>query len=1003
MKLRLALAALAAVCLLQWHADAAFAQGAGKGGFGKGAGKGGPGKGADKGGSRNAAELPQLLQQGQQQYSNAEYAEAEQTARKALALAEEIGASRPIALATGLLGSALFQLGHAPEAEALLRKATLLREAEFGPNHRNTLSIMGLLGVSLSQQGKYAEAQSVVAEALRREEGVSQRGAPELTRAYMQYGSVLTMTRRFEAAEEQLSKAIENGSGSKDSKNERLVAQSTYLYAKVLWQSGRGERALDYSRRSVALWEGLYTGQEHAPLAHSLVLLGQVLVGRGATAEAETVMARAVPMCEKLLGPDHRDTASANMVLGLLAERNGHYAEAEAAMKRGLESLRKGDSPAQLIGSASNYGKFLERRGRDAEAIEQLKLALDTIDRLYAGTRGLDEEAREAFASRYAPLYYETVRLLMKMHRANVRAGYDRQALAVVSRTQSRLFAEMLRQSDVRTFAGDPAFQKLEQERTSLTERLAKARGAKASKARVDALGVAAEADGETVVATRADRAAAEASRAVADLEASLKAVEQRLARDYPRFMELVQPRPVEVADLQKLLRPGEALLSFFMLPHETIVFLVTPGQFAARPAGMDRKELAALVWKARHFSESTGGSVASLAELDPAVLNRLYQVLVQPVESMLKPGQKIIIVGDGPLYTLPLEMLVSGYGPAERQRFEAQRAAARGSLTEYGTLSYLGDRYRFSYLPSLSALGSQRLYAKPRPAFERELVSFADPVFAKESGQTTYSEATRAILSSVGAAAPRGPGTSLLPRLPDTADEANGIARVLGGKSSLYLRENAQERTAKTLDLRATRFVHFATHGLLGGEFLQVKQSLEEGDDAAQAAGTQRNLMVAAAAVDDDAPAAAPGNGGKPRKGGQPALALTLVGDMQGEDGLLMMSEVIENLNLNADVVVLSACNTAGETAEASNGEGFAGLTRAFMYAGARSLIVSHWSVDSVSTTLLVTSAFGNMKAGQPLDEALAKARSAVRLSSGQGYSRSHPYFWAPFVQIGD
>src|ERR1019366_9108337 len=103
----------------------------------------------------------------------------------------------------------------------------------------------------------------------------------------------------------------------------------------------------------------------------------------------------------------------------------------------------------------------------------------------------------------------------------------------------------------------------------------------------------------------------------------------------------------------------------------------------------------------------------------------------------------------------------------------------------------------------------------------------------------------------------------------------------------------------------------------------------------------------------------------GAPRakNGAQPSLALTLVGDLHGEDGILTMKEVIEDVELNADLVALSACNTAGETAQANNGEGFAGLTRAFMFAGAKSLLVSHWSVDSRSTEALMTSTFRNIK----------------------------------------
>lgn len=221
--------------------------------------------------------------------------------------------------------------------------------------------------------------------------------------------------------------------------------------------------------------------------------------------------------------------------------------------------------------------------------------------------------------------------------------------------------------------------------------------------------------------------------------------------------------------------------------------------------------------------------------------------------------------------------------------------------------------------------------------------------------------------------------GAPIIPPLPETADEAKEIAGVLGGSSQLYMGEQAQERVAKSGELRAARFVLFATHGFLGGEFLASDQPFD--------------------------PAAPQRGAGRPQA--QPSLALTLVGDLKGEDGLLTMKEVIEDLELNAELVALSACNTAGESVQANNGEGFAGLTRAFMYAGARGLLVSHWSVDSHSTRALMTETFRNIRKGMPGYSAVSEAQRqliAGRYTSGNyHFSRAHPFFWAPFVFVGD
>lgn len=114
-----------------------------------------------------------------------------------------------------------------------------------------------------------------------------------------------------------------------------------------------------------------------------------------------------------------------------------------------------------------------------------------------------------------------------------------------------------------------------------------------------------------------------------------------------------------------------------------------------------------------------------------------------------------------------------------------------------------------------------------------------------------------------------------------------------------------------------------------------------------------------------------------------------------------------MEGLDLSAQLVALSACNTAGATDRALEGEGFAGLTRAFMYAGARGLLVSHWAVETRATRELMTAVFGALSAGIAPAEALSRAQARLRASAfgpdDLRVSRSHPFFWAPFVYVGD
>ena len=167
--------------------------------------------------------------------------------------------------------------------------------------------------------------------------------------------------------------------------------------------------------------------------------------------------------------------------------------------------------------------------------------------------------------------------------------------------------------------------------------------------------------------------------------------------------------------------------------------------------------------------------------------------------------------------------------------------------------------------------------------------------------------------------------------------------------------------RASQSGTLGQARVVHFATHGLLAGE---------------------TEILAASKA--------------------EPALLLTPP-DLatEGDDGLLTASEIAQ-LKLDADWVVLSACNTAAGQSDLPGAEALSGLARSFFYAGARALLVSHWAVNSDATVRLISKAFEELKANPQIGRAEALRRSMLALiDSGDGYT--HPSYWAPFVVVGE
>jgi CHAT domain-containing protein len=126
-----------------------------------------------------------------------------------------------------------------------------------------------------------------------------------------------------------------------------------------------------------------------------------------------------------------------------------------------------------------------------------------------------------------------------------------------------------------------------------------------------------------------------------------------------------------------------------------------------------------------------------------------------------------------------------------------------------------------------------------------------------------------------------------------------------------------------------------------------------------------------------------------------EPVLILTLVGQPKGKDGYFRMSEVM-GLKISADMVALTACQTG--LGRRLTGEGVMGMGRAFQYSGAKTALISLWTVEEKASVSLVESFFRNLKAGKPKLEALQLARNEIRKS---GYD--HPFFWAPFILVGE
>ncbi|MBI5329627.1 MAG: CHAT domain-containing protein [Betaproteobacteria bacterium] len=881
-----------------------------------------------------------------------DWSAAEDAARKARLMAENAHDAGRLALADALLGTALVQQSRYREAEPILQRAYRALEQQQGEAHIHTLWVLARQQEIRLRQGRLAECLSHARALPAQAEGDAEkeeRIAAVLDARYWPALAALQLG-RMQEAEEAIAALRRDSERSRHKAVQRERAKMHELAALLQQQRGRWEEAASEAREALSLRRR--TDPDSGSTVQGTLFLAQLLQAGDRRKEAGELARSAADMALRTLGPQDLLTGQALRLRAMDALERGRTEAARADLAAALDIFRTVGVRAEQADAARELARLLRKAGKDGEAEAHYLEALDQADALFASTRGLAEGQRQRLLERYLPYYHEGVEFLLEREAAAPNAGQGARALETVSRMQSRIFSELLRLSLAGQSAGDAAFQ-------------AQVKTRDAAQSRIDRLAERLlrlpKAGDDEILAGRVARMAADLRAERETARSALAESNARLWREHPRPMELAEPRPVRLQALQgKILRADETLLSYYLQANRVVLFLVQRDRFLVRSVAQGEQEVATLVQRVRQ-------AMSQEQRLEPADLHRLYRLLLEPVADVM--GQRVTVVGDGPLHALPLEMLLTQWDAAQQTAFKQDQQ--RGD-DPYSRLAYAGSRWRFSYLPSLAALVAAR-EAPSRPGgYRNELVSFADPVFSPS--EQDRSPSVRGVR---------------LARLQETAEEAEAISSLLGGKSSLLLRQAAQESRAKGLQRGEARYLHFATHGLLGGEFLQLQA---ERAPMPHPGPLTRSLGVVAEDETDakDAPPV--------RAEGQPALALTLAGDLHGEDGLLTLAEVIQHLRTDAELVVLSACNTAGEGGRPGGGEGFSGMTRGFMFAGARGLYVSHWSVESLATRDLMIEAFKRLRTGAKPVDALAEAREVLRSKPGRG----HPLYWAPFVYLG-
>jgi CHAT domain-containing protein len=664
-------------------------------------------------------------------------------------------------------------------------------------------------------------------------------------------------------------------------------------------------------------------------------------------------------MREAALGVTHPAVAVILNNLGELYQAQGRWGEAEALHQRALHIREAAlgavhpdvvESLGHLAGlrvrsDPAQAHQLYDRARRLALAVSRVNVDLDD-----EGLRGLAQQ-QQAFLRAY--LDFLSAQAHAPQSAPPVVPPLE-EAFVVAEQYRGNAAHTALARAGVRAAATDPAVGALAREVQDLRYRRQAAR----------AHWLAAY---EQSVDQRDPAALAQLHEDVRAHEDTLAAATARLRAIMPAYEALVAPEPIDPATVVTLLQPDEALVSFFSLDDGLLVWLLRPGHTpVSRELAIRRVELAERVARVRASLDQRHNpalATGQLAPFDVEGAHALYTLLLAPLRPSLEGVRHLLIVPDEVLLPLPFGALVTRADSAAfhtlAMRTQQPEILEPKELAAYARLAWLGLDYRLTTLPSATALRTLRQPARLQSPAKEPLLGFGDPVLQGPGGwhgcMVLTWRGTAQALSALQA----------LARLIGTRLELLAIADALGAdpRRTLYLGAQATETRVRALNasgqLGQAHVLVFATHSLLAGEITDVPQ---------------------------------------------PALVLTPPATPSPQDdGLLSLGEILELKLSHTRLVVLSGCNTA---AADRSGEGLSGLIRAFFFAGAPTVLATHWSVEDRATQTFMGEVFRRYASNRRLSWAEAVRQGVLALmqqASGKTAYFAHPFAWAPFFLVGE
>ncbi|WP_265554662.1 CHAT domain-containing protein [Trichlorobacter lovleyi] len=423
-------------------------------------------------------------------------------------------------------------------------------------------------------------------------------------------------------------------------------------------------------------------------------------------------------------------------------------------------------------------------------------------------------------------------------------------------------------------------------------------------------------------------------SGSLGDYQAALHTEGRLRAR---QFSELLGINNAESRQIEAMLKPDELLINYIVTDKSIVAFAINQHEKDLFLLPLDSKWLNFKVKNIKERLSSRGGVDQITADL-----MAVSKLLMTPIENKLKAKKRLLVVTDGSLGVLPFTLLSS-------------------SVSDYRPIVM---DHEVTLFPSISYLQKVREVDAP-VKYDKSLFAIADPVFDKMVPPKTFrgdSEFfyTRAVNE-----------LNLFSPLPETRTEVEKISQLFRpGSVNIAVGQNASKNYIKKQSLLGYKYLHFATHGILGNQVPGVVE---------------------------------------------PSLVLS--SDSQNPESSFFTMSEIEKLKINSDLAVLSACDTGN--GKYYTGEGVMGLSRGFLLAGSKSVLATLWPIDSNVTVSFMTSFYSHLKSGKSKSESLRQTQLEFMKNGLIGSSAfrglkvveskktknlgSHPYYWAAFILTGE